>query len=90
MFKKHPYLRDKLSLEQRAIFKRGTDVGILARELFPGGENMTPSSPTLFSKMHEKTLENMKNPNINVMYEAIFIHNETLIMLDILVRDGNK
>ena len=90
MFKKHPYLRDKLSLEQRAIFKRGTDVGILARELFPGGENMTPASPTLFSKMHEKTLENMKNPNINVMYEAIFIHNETLIMLDILVRDGNK
>ena len=36
MQKKHPYLRDKLSIEQRAKFQRGTDVGVLAHEVFPG------------------------------------------------------
>ena len=90
MHKKHPYLRDKLSLEQRARFKRGTDVGVLARTYFPGGMNMAPASPTQFNKMFEKTMQNLNDPNISVMYEAIFIYNDTLIMLDILVRDGDK
>ena len=90
MYKKHPYLRDKLSMEKRAKFKRGTDVGILARTYFPGGVNMTPASPSQFGKMFEKTMQNLNDPNINVMYEAIFIYNDTLIMLDIIVRDGDK
>ena len=90
MYKKHPYLRDKLSIEQRAKFKRGTDVGVLARNYFAGGINMTPSNPNLFGKMFEQTMQNLNDPNINVMYEAIFIYNDTLIMLDILVRDGDK
>ncbi len=90
MYKKHPYLRDKLSVEKRAKFKRGTDVGIFARSYFPGGTNMTPSSPSLFGKMFEQTMQNLNNPNINVMYEAVFVYNDTLIMLDILVRDGDK
>ena len=90
MYKKHPYLRDKLSIEQRAKFKRGTDVGVLARTHFEGGVNMTPTTPALFGKMFEQTMQNLNNPNINVMYEAIFIYNDTLIMLDILVRDGDK
>lgn len=90
MYKKHPYLRDKLSIEQRAKFKRGTDVGIFARTYFAGGINMTPTNPNLFGKMFEQTMQNLNDPNINVMYEAIFIYNDTLIMLDILVRDGDK
>ena len=90
MYKKHPYLRDKLSIEQRAKFKRGTDVGVLARTYFAGGVNMTPTTPSLFGKMFEQTMQNLNDPNINVMYEAIFIYNDTLIMLDILVRDGDK
>lgn len=90
MYKKHPYLRDKLSIEQRVKFKRGTDVGVLARTYFSGGINMTPSNPNLFGKMFEQTMQNLNDPNVNVMYEAIFIYNDTLIMLDILVRDGDK
>ena len=89
MYKKHPYLRDKLSVEQRAKFKRGNDVGILAQKYFPNGVNMSPNSPSLFEKMFHKTMENLNDPNINTMYEAVFIHNDTLIMLDILVRDGS-
>jgi hypothetical protein len=77
-------------MEQRAKFKRGTDVGILAQQLFPGGINMTPSSPSLFGKKAIETMQNLSNPDINVMYEAVFQYDDTLIMLDIIVRDGDK
>ena len=90
MTKKHPYLRDKLSIEQRVIFQRGTDVGILAQQCFPGGVNMTPNAPTQFPKKVKETLENLNNPSINVMYEAVFQYNDTLVMVDLLVRDGEQ
>ena len=90
MQKKHPYLRDKLSIEQRAKFQRGTDVGILAHEYFPGGIDMSPTSPSQFPKKVQETWNNLSNPEINVMYEAVFQYNDTLIMLDMLVRDGDK
>ena len=90
MQKKHPYLRDKLSIEQRAKFQRGTDVGILAHEYFPGGIDMSPASPSQFPKKVQETWDNLSNPEINVMYEAVFQYNDTLIMLDMLARDGDK
>ena len=90
LFKNRPFLRDKLSMEQRAKFKRGTDVGILAQQLFLGGINMTPSSPSLFGKKVVETMQNLSNPAVNVMYEAVFQYDDTLIMLDILVREGDK
>ena len=90
MQKKHPYLRDKLSIEQRAKFQRGTDVGVLAHEVFPGGIDMSPNSPSQFPKKVAETWNNLSNPNIKIMYEAVFQYNDTLIMLDMLVRDGDK
>ena len=88
--KKHPYLRDKLSIEQRAKFQRGTDVGILAHQYFPGGVNMAPNSPSQFPKKVVETMQNLNNPAVNVMYEAVFQHNDTLVMVDLLVRDGDQ
>ena len=90
MQKKHPYLRDKLSIEQRAKFQRGTDVGVLAHEVFPGGIDMSPNSPSQFPKKVQETWNNLSNPEVKVMYEAVFQYNDTLIMLDLLVRDGDK
>jgi hypothetical protein len=90
MQKKHPYLRDKLSIEQRAKFQRGTDVGVLAHEVFPGGIDMSPNSPSQFPKKAQETWDNLNNPSVNVMYEAVFQYNDTLIMLDILARDGDR
>ena len=90
MQKKHPYLRDKLSIEQRAKFQRGTDVGVLAHEVFPGGIDMSPNSPSQFPKKAQETMANLSNPEVKVMYEAVFQYNDTLIMLDMLVRDGDK
>ena len=90
MHKKHPYLRDKLSIEQRVKFQRGTDVGVLAHQYFPGGVNMAPNSPTQFPKRVKETMENLNNPEVNVMYEAVFQHNDTLVMVDLLVREGEQ
>ena len=90
MQKKHPYLRDKLSIEQRAKFQRGTDVGVLAHEVFPSGIDMSPNAPSQFPKKAAETLDNLSNPEVNVMYEAVFQYNDTLIMLDMLVRDGDR
>ena len=90
MQKKHPYLRDKLSIEQRAKFQRGTDVGVLAHAYFPDGVDMSPASPSQFPKKIAETMANLENTSINVMYEAVFQYNDTLIMLDMLVRDGDK
>ena len=88
--KKHPYLRDKLSIEQRAKFQRGTDVGVLAHQFFPDGVNMSPNAPTQFPKKAQETWDNLSNPEVKVMYEAVFQYNDTLIMLDMLVRDGDR
>lgn len=90
MTKKHPYLRDRLSIEQRAKFQRGSDVGVLAQQCFPGGVNMAPSSPSQFPKKVKETMENLRNPAINAMYEAVFQYNETLIMVDLMVRSGDQ
>jgi len=90
MQKKHPYLRDKLSIEQRAKFQRGTDVGVLAHEVFPGGVDMSPAAPSQFPKKAQETWNNLSNPEVKVMYEAIFQYNDTLIMLDMLVRDDDR
>ena len=90
MQKKHPYLRDKLSIEQRAKFQRGSDVGVLAHEVFPGGIDMSPNAPSQFPKKVTETWQNLSNPEVKVMYEAVFQYNDTLIMLDMLDRDGDK
>ena len=90
MQKKHPYLRDKLSIEQRAKFQRGTDVGVLAHEVFPDGIDMSPASPSQFPKKVAETWNSLNNPEVKVMYEAVFQYNDTLIMLDMLVRNGDQ
>lgn len=89
MTKKHPYLRDKLSLEKRATFQRGTDVGVLAQQVFPGGINMAPNAPSQFPKRVAQTMDNLQNASVDVLYEAVFQYNDTLIMVDIMVRDGD-
>lgn len=86
--KHRPFLRDKLSAEQLARFRRGTNVGVLARDLFPGGIDMSPKSPSQYQKKVVDTLNAMQNPLVNVIYEAVFQYDDVLIMLDLLVRNN--
>ncbi len=84
--------------ERLAIMRRGNDVGILARKLFPDGEDASAGSgprvpgTTSQSRSMEavvRTQEYMQS-GVNVIYEATFIYNEILVMIDILVRDGES
>lgn len=88
LYKKRYYLRDRLSTEQQARFKRGTEVGVYARQLFSGGIDLSPPTPFQYAAAVEKTRE-MTAIKTPVIYEASFRHNGVLVVLDILeYREG--
>ncbi len=87
--KKRPFLRDKLSAEQRAKFKRGHAIGDKAHQLFPGGINLAPKTPFQYPQAVKKTAEALEN-NTPVIYEASFQHHKTLVALDILTFNNGK
>ncbi len=88
--KKRPFLRDKLSPEQLAKFRRGHKVGTLAQKLFPGGIDIGPRSPALYRKALSQTQEIIRTNTFNILYEAGFQFDRLLVFLDILVRENEK
>ncbi len=86
LHKKRPFLRDKITARQLAIFSRGTKVGVFARQLFPGGVDASPKSHFQMAASAEKTLEYIASGE-SIIYEAAFQHNGVIIALDILVKD---
>lgn len=88
LYRNHPYLRDTLSREKQFIFKRGTDVGILAQQLFPGGTDVTKDEKRNQEQFAAKTAELIAS-GAHTIYEATFIHNDLLVMVDILHKENN-
>ena len=86
--KNKPKLRDRMPAERIAIFSRGTNVGIYAQELFPGGIDAGPKHYSQYRKAVELTAELM-NRGQEVIYEAAFQAHKTLILLDVLVKNGD-
>lgn len=84
LYKKRYFLRDSLSQEQQAVFSRGTNIGILARRLFPGGKDATPASPFLYARSVALTADWIANGE-RIIYEAAFQHEKILVMMDILI-----
>ena len=84
---KHNYnLRDEISAQTQAVFDQGTNVGLLAQGLFPGGVD---ASPTDYFKMQEsvfKTQEYIRKGE-TIIYEATFQYNDVIAAIDILVKD---
>ena len=89
LHKKRAFLRDRMPAERLAIFSRGTNVGIYAQELFPGGIDAGPKHPSQYRKAVIKTAELLENGQ-DIVYEAAFQANRTLILLDILVKNGDS
>jgi hypothetical protein len=87
LHKKRPFLRDHMPPERLAIFRRGTDVGIYAQKLFPGGIDAGPKHYSQYQKAIARTAELMEQGR-EVIYEAAFQAHKTLILLDILVKNG--
>lgn len=77
---------DQLSDMQKAIFKRGTDVGILAQKLFPDGIDASPKSKFEYDKAVKHTTELLAKKQ-KVIYEASFNFSDVLSVADIVVNE---
>lgn len=82
-----PDLRDKESEGQQAIFAQGTNVGHLARALFPGGvaaDEFPPDSsqPAYTSALMER--------GARVVFEGAFVAAGTYCAVDVLRRVGRR
>ena len=84
--KKRGFLRDRLSDAQRAIFNRGTDVGLLAQQLFPGGTDLKPRSWNQYAAKVRETEAVIRTGGHQTLYEATFQYDRLLAILDILVK----
>lgn len=88
LYKYHYDWIDKVSESLQAVFKRGTDVGVLAQGIFPGGIIAT-DDPKKSDAAVEKTRK-LIDENCKVIYEAAFLYDGILVISDIIVRNGNK
>lgn len=89
LYKKSPELRDETDPAQQAIFSAGTDVGILARDLFPGGKDAS-SKNGIPGQESIKLTQQLIDAGTKVIYEAAFQYDGVLAAVDILVRHGKK
>ncbi|MEO6304546.1 MAG: hypothetical protein ABIP51_15405, partial [Bacteroidia bacterium] len=87
-YKRHPYLRDKISIDKQLTFNRGHQVGDLAQNLFPGGTDVSKQTKNSTEALAlTKTLIENKTA---IIYEATFSFNSALIMIDILCFENEK
>jgi hypothetical protein len=86
LYKYHYNEMDQLSEMQKAIFKRGTDVGKLAQQLFPKGIDASPKSQFEYDKAVVET-KKLIDQNQKVIYEASFNYSDVLAVADILVNE---
>ncbi len=86
LYKYHYNEMDQLSEMQKAIFKRGTDVGKLAQQLFPNGIDASPANQFEYDKAVKET-DKLINNHQKVIYEASFNYSEVLAVADIVVNE---
>ena len=86
LYKYHYKEMDQLSDMQKAIFKRGTDVGKLAQEIFPNGIDVSPKSQFEYDKAVIETKRIIKE-NQKVIYEASFNYSDVLAVADIVINE---
>ncbi|TFH43068.1 MAG: hypothetical protein E4G96_02005 [Chrysiogenales bacterium] len=86
--RKQPRLRDATPPELRRIFDTGTEVGLRARDRFPGGVDAGPESPFNHQESLRRTKE-LIDQGVPVLYEAAFQHERVLSIMNILVNDGS-
>jgi hypothetical protein len=84
-----PKLKGEISAQQQAIFNRGTTVGELAQQLFPGGTDASPATPFLYQQSVEFTKKLIES-GTKVIYEAAFQYEGVLAAIDVLVNEKGK
>lgn len=87
--KHHSDLREERSVSKEAIFEQGTNVGLLAQDLFKGGYDASPDD---YSRISKSLINTQKAIEIgeSIIYEATFEYNGLLSAIDILVKENNQ
>lgn len=84
LHRNRPAVRDEISKTQQAVFDSGTDVGVLAQRLFPGGL-LIPFEGLSFDQQVQQTRQALAE-GVSTIYEATFIHENVFVKVDILHR----
>lgn len=84
-----PELADEITLPKQNIFDVGSQVGVLAQKLFPGGVD---ASPEHYSKLPESINYTNKliNDGCEIIYEAGFEFDYVRCFVDLLVKKDGK
>ena len=86
LYKHHYRLKDPTPSSLQAVFDQGTNIGVLAQQLFPEGADASPENHFKMVESVGKTLDFI-NQGESIIYEATFLYNDVLAALDILVKD---
>jgi len=86
--KHFPKLQNRMTDEKKHKFETGKKVGILAHQLFPGGELVNVWSFGNFQKAVPYT-HKLITEGVNTIYEAAIQFDKILVLVDILVK-GNS
>ena len=82
-----PRLRAEPDAADQAIMQQGLEVGMLARQLFPGGVEVR--SDRGLDEAIRATRELVANPAVSAIFEGVFQHDGVLVKVDILQRRGD-
>ncbi len=86
LYKHHYRFKDPTPFSLQAVFDQGTNIGLLAQELFPNGADASPENHFKMVESVGKT-QDFISQGETVIYEATFQYNDVLAALDILVKD---
>jgi predicted RecB family nuclease len=79
-----PELAAQADAADQAIMEQGREVGLLARQLFPGGVEV--GSEGGLNQAIRATRELIANPEIPALFEAAFEHDGVVVRVDVLHR----
>jgi len=86
--KHHSKLKNRITVEKKHKFETGNKVGVLAHELFPGGELVKVFSFGNLQKAVSHT-QKLIDEGVKSIYEAAVQYAGVLVLVDILVKGEN-
>jgi predicted RecB family nuclease len=82
-----PELAAQPGAADQAIMEQGHEVGLLARQMFPGGVEV--GSDGGLDQAIRTTRELIANPEVPAIFEGVFEHDGVLVRVDVLHRRGD-
>ena len=88
LYKTQPDLRDEISEAQEAVFRAGTEVGVIAQGLFPGGKVIPYDGMSLDDQI--KLTQAEITAGTRILYEPAFQFDKVFVKADILRKVGEE